>query len=153
MEFRVIPAVLLEGHLSRGVPASAVAIGQYAPTIRGVINGFPFDAMGQIDADGNFVIKVPRGLDEAVVQLHTMRTSASSGNRTATGRGGRGGTQAITMAEPQWRVEKYKPLVTGAEIPIGQVGDGVRGIEVVYPDALQSGAPAGRGRSTARGGL
>ena len=41
---------------------------------------------------------------------------------------------STTTVQPQWRVDREKPLVTGGEIPLGKVGEGVSNIEVVYSD-------------------
>jgi protocatechuate 3,4-dioxygenase beta subunit len=114
-------------------PLSRIALlPQFAPSIRGKFNDFPFEAKGEIDAEGQFAIKVPRGLTDAVVLLHTAQASASTagfaGNQNV------GGSGPSIAVQPQWRAEKAKPLVTGSEIPLGDIESGVTEIEIVYSE-------------------
>ena len=171
LEFRTVPAVLIEGQLvntkelldaaaatqayeaqivsrfgsptfggavqmpngATSVPAAMkttatpeTLIREFAPTIHGSLNESPFTAKADINPDGKFTVKVPRGLTDAVLHLRSMR----SRTRSVNGRGGT--TSASTTTEPQWRLEASKPFVTGLEIPIGAVDEGIGGIEVRY---------------------
>jgi hypothetical protein len=115
--------------------APETLIREFAPTIRGSLNGSLFTAKAEINPDGKFMVKVPLGLTDAVLHLRSMR------NRTRSVNARGGTTSASTTTEPKWHLDASKPFVTGLEVPIGAVGNGVHEIEVRYsPGSSQNSA-------------
>ena len=111
------------------------ALQLFAPTVRGTNNGVSASAKGDIDAEGNFTIHAPRGLQQSVIELASAptiigltRTGGSSRSQRNTN------DEQVRFFQPQWRLDKDKLWTTGSEIVVGAVGGGLDGIEAKYPE-------------------
>jgi hypothetical protein len=105
---------------------------QFGPTIQGLINGFRYQANAEIDVQGNFKVRAPRGLTDGILYLHSPPVIAPA----------RAFGDSSRPPQPKWRTDKDKPFVEGEQIPIGRVDTDISGIEIVYPDPPASAAPA-----------
>jgi len=123
LEIRPTPMVQISGH---------VAMRQFGPTIRGLINGFLYQADAEIDVQGNFKVRAPRGLTDGILYLQSVPAAAPA---NAFG-------DSSQPSQAKWRTDRKKPLVTGNEIPLGEIDADTSGIEIVYPDPPKPDAPA-----------
>jgi hypothetical protein len=116
---------------------------QFGPTIHGLINGIPYQTKAEIDVQGNFHVRTPRGLTDGILSLHSLAFGFQPSGPFV--------VDSSRPPQPKWRTDKEKPLVTGEEIPIGKVEADIQGIEIVYPDPPQPAAPAAAPSPRARG--
>ena len=104
----------------------------FGPVIRGTNNGVSTSAKGEIDAEGNFTIHAPRGLQQAVIGLAGARMLGLTRSGTSPLQSNANSDES-RFFQPQWRLDKEKPWTTGIEIVAGDIGNGVNGIQVKYP--------------------
>jgi beta-lactamase regulating signal transducer with metallopeptidase domain len=106
----------------------------FAPAIHGTNNGVNASAKGEIDADGNFTIRAPRGMQQAVIELAGTRMLGLTQPGTSVRSQGNANDEESRYFQPQWRLDKDKLWATGTEIVVGDIGKGIGGIEVKYPE-------------------
>ncbi len=105
LEIRAIPSVVIEGHWvdSKGQPGRG-----FSPLIGGKMDGSSWIAEAHVDPQGRFSVKVPHGLEDAVLSIFT--------NEHATAR---------------YRIGKGGPLVDSRWPKFGTLDHDVKDIEIV----------------------
>ncbi|MGO9921617.1 MAG: M56 family metallopeptidase [Isosphaeraceae bacterium] len=105
LEIRALPSVVIEGHWvdSKGQPK-----GGWSSSVSGKMDGSFWNAQAHPDPQGRFSVKVPHGLEGAVLGIMT--------NEHAT---------------TQHRIGKDAPLVEGRQVQLGTLDHDVKDIEIV----------------------
>ena len=149
VEIRAVPTVTVEGRVYNGGNiqelvrswnrrVAPLSRDTPPPAIVGKIDGLNYRAVPQVDDDGAFKFKVPKGLTDARLNIFLYQ------NRTPT-------------TQPRWRLGPGKPINSDASIVLGAIDENVGGIEIDYASRNQGRQPFGpdaadgRGRGSARG--
>jgi beta-lactamase regulating signal transducer with metallopeptidase domain/uncharacterized GH25 family protein len=113
---------------------------RFAPLIQGNINGANFRAKAEMEDNGNFTLRVPRGLQTASLLLASAGSIIQNLDPIAANSEG-----ALEIPSPHWRLQPGTNWTKGNRIPFvainhPAISDNLSGLEVEYPDIKK---PAG----------